>query len=104
MAFVFNDDNVRQEIETGKPVVVDFWAEWCGPCKSIAPIVEELADEYEGKVLIGKYDVDEGTDFLADYNIRNIPTILFFKDGKMVERNVGSISKDNLEAKIKALL
>lgn len=104
MAFVFTDDNVRQEIATGKPVVVDFWAEWCGPCKSIAPIVEELAEEYEDRVLIGKYDVDEGTDFLSDHNIRNIPTILFFKNGEMVERNVGSISKEKLEEKIKALL
>ena len=61
MAFVFTDENLRQEIEKGQPLVVDFWAEWCGPCKSIAPIVEQLAQEYEGRVLIGKYDVDEGT-------------------------------------------
>lgn len=104
MAFVFTDDNVRAQIENGQPVVIDFWAEWCGPCKFIAPIVDELAKEYEGKVLVGKYDVDEGTDFLAEYGIRNIPTILFFKDGQLVDRNVGSTTKDVLKAKIDALL
>jgi thioredoxin 1 len=104
MAFVFTDENLRQEIEKGQPLVVDFWAEWCGPCKSIAPIVEQLAQEYEGRVLIGKYDVDEGTDAPADYNVRNIPTLLFFKGGQLVDRNVGSISRDALAAKIDALL
>ena len=104
MAFIFDDTNVRQEIESGKPVVIDFWAQWCGPCKHISPIVEELAQEYEGKVLIGKYDVDEGADFLAEYNIRNIPTILFFKDGKLFDRHVGSTTKEILADKINALL
>ncbi|MBP5497959.1 MAG: thioredoxin [Muribaculaceae bacterium] len=104
MAFIFNDENAKQEIQSGKPVVIDFWAEWCGPCKSIAPIVEELAKEYEGQVLVGKYDVDDGMDIAAEYNIRNIPTLLFFKGGELVDRSVGSISRDALEAKIKALL
>lgn len=104
MAFIFNDSNAKQEIESGKPVVIDFWAQWCGPCKHISPIVEELAQEYEGKVLIGKYDVDDGSDFLAEFNIRNIPTILFFKEGKLVDRNVGSTSKEFLAEKINALL
>lgn len=104
MAFEFNDENAKQEIETGKPVVIDFWAEWCGPCKRVAPIVEELAGEYEGKVLIGKYNVDEYSDITAEFSIRNIPTLLFFKNGQLVDRSVGSLSKDDLEEKIKKLL
>ncbi|MGM9803595.1 MAG: thioredoxin [Muribaculaceae bacterium] len=104
MAFAFNDENSKVEIESGKPVVIDFWAEWCGPCKKIAPIVDQLAEEYEGKVLIGKYNVDESSDVATEFGIRNIPTILFFKDGKLVDKNVGSISKANLEEKINALL
>ena len=104
MAYIFNDGNAKEQIATGKPGVIDFWAEWCVPCKRIAPIVEELAQEYEGKVLIGKYDVDSGDDLTGEYSIRNIPTILFFKDGKLVERYVGSATKDKLKEKIEALL
>lgn len=104
MAFNFTDENAFEEIKTGKPVVIDFWAEWCGPCKRVSPIVDELAEEFEGKVLIGKYNVDEGSDFTAEYSIRNIPTILFFKGGELVERSVGSIKKEDLAAKIQALL
>lgn len=104
MAYTFTDENAKVEIESGKPVVIDFWAEWCGPCKRIAPIIDELATEYEGKVVIGKYNVDDYSDLSTDFSIRNIPTILFFKDGELKERCVGSIKKDELEAKIKALL
>ena len=104
MAFVFTDENAKEAIASGKPVVIDFWAEWCGPCRHIAPLVEELAANYEGKVLIGKYDVDEGEELTVDYMIRNIPTILFFKDGELKDRSVGSISRDALEEKIKSLL
>ncbi len=104
MAYVFTDENANEEIATGKPVVIDFWAEWCGPCKKVAPIVDELAEEYKDKVLIGKYNVDDNSDFSTEYSIRNIPTILFFKDGELKERNVGSISKADLEKKIAALL
>ncbi|MBQ0114958.1 MAG: thioredoxin [Bacteroidales bacterium] len=104
MAYIFTDENYKSEIESGKPMVIDFWAEWCGPCKAIAPIVEDLAKEYEGRVLIGKYDVDEGNDAAVDFGVRNIPTLLFFKDGQLVDRQVGSISRDALTAKIDALL
>ena len=104
MAFIFTDENINAEIAKGGPVVVDFWAPWCGPCKSIAPIVEQLAEEYAGRVLIGKYDVDEGVDAPADYNVRNIPTLLFFKGGELVDRNVGSTTLDALKAKVDALL
>ena len=104
MAFVFTDENLKQEIESGKPVVVDFWATWCGPCRVIGPIVEDLAKDYEGRVVIGKYDVDEGGDMAAEYGVRNIPTLLFFKDGQLVDRNVGTASREMLAAKIDALL
>lgn len=104
MAKVFTDENINEVIKSGQPVVVDFWAEWCGPCKAVSPIIDELAQEFEGKVEIGKYDVDEGGDFMAEYGIRNIPTILFFKNGELHDRNVGSIAKDALKAKVEALL
>lgn len=104
MAFIFNDENAKAEIESGKPVVIDFWAEWCGPCKKLAPIVDELAAEYEGQVLIGKYNVDDYSDISTDYSIRNIPTVLFFKDGELKERKVGSIKREDLENLIKGLL
>ena len=104
MAFAFNDENSKPEIESGKPVVIDFWAEWCIPCKKIAPIIDELAEQYEGRVKIGKYNVEESSDVATEVGIRSIPTILFFRDGKLVDKNVGSISKSNLEEKINALL
>lgn len=104
MAYVFNDQNAKREIESGKPVVIDFWATWCGPCRRVAPIVEELAEQYEGQVLIGKYNVDEGSDLSGEYSIRNIPTLLFFKGGQLVDRHVGAASKAVLEEKIKSLL
>ncbi len=104
MAIVINDTNYKELLESGKPMVIDFWAPWCGPCRSIAPIVEELAAAYEGRVIIGKYNVDDDTDLGVEYGIRNIPTMLFFKDGKMVEKHVGTITRDALAAKIDALL
>lgn len=105
MALVFNDENAIQAIQSGKPVVIDFWATWCMPCKRIAPIIEELAAEYEGRVIIGKYDVEEGNDLTAEYGIRNIPTLLFFKDGKIFgDRIVGAQPKSEIEARIKELL
>ena len=85
-------------------MVIDFWAEWCIPCKKIAPIIDELAEQYEGRVKIGKYNVEESSDVATEFGIRSIPTILFFRDGKLVDKNVGSISKSNLEEKINALL
>lgn len=104
MAFNFTDDNAKEIIESGKPVVIDFWAEWCGPCKRVAPIVDELAEKYAGQIEIGKYNVDDYSDLSSEYGIRNIPTILLFSGGKMKERIVGSISKEDLENKIKTLL
>ena len=104
MATEINDSNYKSFLESGKPVVIDFWAPWCGPCRSIAPIVEEMAETYDGRVIIGKYNVDEDTDLGVEYGIRNIPTMLFFKDGQMVDKHVGTITRDSLAAKIDALL
>ena len=104
MALQFKDETVKELIASGKPVVIDFWAEWCGPCRMVAPIVDELSSEYEGKVAIGKYNVDEENDLSAEYGIRNIPTILFFKDGKLVDKQVGAAPKAAIQAKVDALL
>lgn len=86
------------------PLVVDFWATWCGPCRMIAPIVEELAKEYDGKLVVGKCDVEENDGIAAEFGIRNIPTILFFKGGQVVDKTVGAVSKAKLEEKFQALL
>ena len=105
MAREINDANYKSLLESGKPVVIDFWAPWCGPCRSIAPIIEELAAAYEGRAIIGKYNVDDETDLGVEYGIRNIPTLLFFdKEGKMVDKHVGTITRDMLTAKIDGLL
>ena len=104
MALEFTDDNIKEIIESGKPVVIDFWAEWCGPCRMVSPIVEELAEEVSGKVEIGKLNVDDNIQTPNEYGIRNIPTILFFKDGKMVDKQIGATPKASLKAKVEALL
>ena len=104
MALEITDANINELINSGKPVVIDFWAEWCGPCRMVGPIVEELAKEYDGKVVIGKMDVDENVDTPTTYGIRNIPTILFFKDGQLVDKQVGVAQKSVLAAKVEALL
>ncbi|WP_321478530.1 thioredoxin [uncultured Bacteroides sp.] len=104
MALEITDTNVKSVLAEGKPVVIDFWAPWCGPCKMVGPIIEDLAKEYEGQVIIGKCDVDENTELPATYGIRNIPTVLFFKDGEIVDKQVGAVSKDVFESKVKALI
>ncbi|MBP6065841.1 thioredoxin [Bacteroides sp.] len=104
MALEITDNNFKELLAEGKPVVVDFWAPWCGPCKMVGPIIEELAKEYEGQVIIGKCDVDENTELPAEYGIRNIPTVLFFKDGAMVDKQVGAAAKPAFVEKIKNLL
>ena len=86
------------------PLVIDFWATWCGPCRMVAPIIEELASEYEGKVTNGKCDVEDADDIAAEFGIRNIPTIVFMKDGKILDKIVGAASKSKIEEKIQALL
>lgn len=86
------------------PLVVDLWATWCGPCRALAPIVSELAEEYDGKIVVGKCDVEENEDISMEFGIRNIPTLLFFKDGKLVDKFVGAAKKPALEQKFQALL
>lgn len=101
MAFTFTDANFETEAIADKGVsVVDFWAEWCGPCRMITPIIEDLAGEYDGKVKIGKLNVDENSDVSQRYAIRSIPTILIFKDGEVVDRHVGTTTKAALQQKI----
>ena len=90
------DSNFNDVISKNKTVLVDFWAEWCGPCRMISPIIEELANEYEGKAIIGKVDVDSNQESSIKYGVRSIPTILTFKDGKIVDRQVGAVPKETL--------
>lgn len=105
MAFTFTDANVNEIIESGKPVVIDFWATWCGPCKAMSPAVDAMAEEYEGRVVIGKYNVDDETDLAMKYRVMAIPTLLFFKDGKKTDiRLAGLQTKETLKAKIEELL
>lgn len=104
MALEITDATFEEMIGSGNPVVIDFWAEWCGPCRMVGPIVEELAKEYEGKVVIGKVDVDSNDEITSKFGIRNIPTILFFKGGEVVDKQVGATQKSVLVEKINKLL
>jgi thioredoxin 1 len=105
MAIQITDANFQEIVlNSDKPVVVDFWAEWCGPCRMVGPIVEEISNEYEGKAVVGKMDVDSNPNVSMQFGIRNIPTILFFKGGKLVDKIVGAVPKNTLVDKLKAQL
>lgn len=104
MALQFTDQTAKEAIESGKVVVIDFWATWCGPCMKLGPVVEELAEKYAEKAVIGKLNIDENDEVVAENSIRSIPTVLYFKDGKVVDRSVGLVSLADLEAKLLPLL
>ena len=105
MALEVNDSNFDEVvIKSDKPVLVDFWAEWCGPCRMVGPIIEEISHEFSGKALVVKCDVDNSPVVAAKYGIRNIPTILFFKDGKIADKQVGAVPKGNFVTKLNALI
>jgi thioredoxin 1 len=105
MALEVNDTNFDEVVlKSDKPVMVDFWAEWCGPCRMIAPFVEEMAHEYEGKALIVKCDVDSSPNVAVKFGIRNIPTVLFFKNGQIADKQIGAVPKTNFITKLNGLL
>jgi thioredoxin 1 len=105
MAIEVNDTNFEELVLlSDKPVLVDFWAEWCGPCRMVGPVVEELSHDYEGKLVVTKLDVDSNPETAMKFGIRNIPTILFFKGGEVVDKHVGAAPKATLSAKVNSIL
>lgn len=105
MALEVTDANFEELVlKSDKPVVVDFWAEWCGPCRLLGPIIEEMAGEYEGKAVIAKVNVDENPGVSAKFGIRNIPTVIFVKNGEIADKSVGAVPKNQLTAKLDAII
>ncbi len=104
MALSITDSNFDELLAEGKPMVVDFWATWCGPCKKIGPYIEELAENYGDRAIIGKVDVDENDELAIRYGVRNIPTVLFLRNGEIVDKQIGAAPKAVFEAKLQSIL
>ncbi len=104
MEVTITNENFASLKNGNLPFVVDFWATWCGPCRMVGPIVSEMAEKYDGKIVVGKCDVEENEDLAAEFGIRNIPTILFFKNGEVVDKLIGAQSKEKFIEKFEALL
>ncbi len=104
MAIKFTDQTALEAIESGKVVVIDFWATWCGPCVKLGPVVEELAEKYGDRAVIGKINIDEESDIVSNFRIRSVPTVLFFKNGEVVDRSVGLVKLSDLEDRLLPLL
>ncbi len=104
MEITITSENFESLKNGSQPLVVDFWATWCGPCRMLAPVIAELAEEYNGKIAVGKCDVEDNEELAVQFGIRNIPTILFFKDGQVVDKLVGAQPKAKLQEKFNALL
>lgn len=104
MALAITTANFEELVASGKPLVIDFWATWCGPCKKIGPDIEALAEAYEGQAVVGKCDVEENDELASRFGIRNVPTVLFLKGGEVVDKQVGAASKAVFEEKLKAIL
>jgi thioredoxin 1 len=104
MEVTITNENFESLKNGSQPLVVDFWATWCGPCRMVGPVISELAQEYDGRIVVGKCDVEENEDIAMEFGIRNIPTILFFKNGQVVDKIVGAQAKARIQEKFDALL
>ena len=104
MALQVTDANFDELVNSGKPMVLDFWAEWCGPCRMVGPVVEEIAKDFEGRAVVGKVNVDNNPQISMQFGIRNIPALLYFKNGEVVDKQVGAAAKSVFQAKIDSLL
>ncbi|NLZ19737.1 MAG: thioredoxin [Bacteroidales bacterium] len=104
MEIVINNENIQEVISSGVPVLVDFWASWCGPCRVLSPTVDEVAAELQGKAVVAKCNVDDCEDIAVQYGIRNIPTLLYFKGGQLMDRTVGVVSKQEIVSRLENLM